>query len=147
MQSLVNNHGFPIDKDKIKLISKKLFAVKEANSKYLNVKSIYNYHLKYFLKELFNEENSNEEDVNESKEQKEKENKETDSLCISWDIILTLFDNIIIVKAKAHTYYELTIKKSGKLNNIKIIKSNDGSNKDDNESKDKKENQKNHYLL
>ena len=165
LQSLVVNHGFPIDKEKIKLISKKLFAVKEANSKFLNVKSIYNYQLKNFLKELFNEENSNEEDINGTKDQKEKENKETDSLSIPWDIILTLFDNIIIVKAikydelhfrnafvrcqdfehpdedriLAHTYYELTIKKAGKINNIKV-KSNEGSNKDESESlvKDKK---------
>ena len=165
LQSLVVNHGFPIDKEKIKLISKKLFAVKEANSKFLNVKSIYNYQLKNFLKELFNEENSNEEDINGTKDQKEKENKETDSLSIPWDIILTLFDNIIIVKAikydelhfrnafvrcqdfehpdedriLAHTYYELTIKKGGKINNIKV-KSNEGSNKDESESlvKDKK---------
>ena len=165
LQSLVVNHGFPIDKEKIKLISKRLFAVKEANSKFLNVKSIYNYQLKHFLKELFNEDNSNEEEMNDTKDQKDKENKETDSLSIPWDIILTLFDNIIIVKAikydelhfrnafvrcqdfehpeedriLAHTYYELTIKKSGKINNIKV-KSNEGSNKDENESntKDKK---------
>ena len=158
LQSLVVNHNFPITKEKIKSIEKKLFAVKEANSKYLNVKSIYNYQLNHFLKELFNEENSN-EDSNDTKDQKEKENKETDSLSISWDIILTLFDNVIIVKANkydelhfrnafvrcqdyehpeqnrilAHTYYELTIKKSGKLNNIKI-KSSDGSFKEENDS-------------
>ena len=164
LQSLAYNHGFPIDKEKIKLIQKKLFAVKEANSKFVNVKSIYNYQLKHFLKELFNEENT-EEELNDTKDQKEKEQKETDSLSISWDIILTLFDNVIIVKANkydelhfrnafvrcqdyehpeqdrilAHTYYELTIKKSGKANNIKI-KSSDGSLKDESESiiKDKK---------
>ena len=147
LQSLIDNHGFPIEKEKIKLIEKKLFAVKEANLKYLNIKSIYNYQLKNFFKIFFKEEEAKEE----------KENKELDSLIISWDIILTLFDNIIIVKSNkydelhfrnafvrcqdlehpeherilAHSYYELTIKKSDKVNNIKI---NEGSNKDDSES-------------
>ena len=156
LQSLSENHDFPINKEKIKLISKKLFAVKEANIKYLNVKSIYNYQLKNLIKELKNEENSNE---NEEKE-KTKENKETDSLCISWDIILTLFDNIIIVKANkydelhfrnafvrcqdiehqdldrilAHTYYEITIKKNNKINNNIKIKLNESNNKDENDS-------------
>ena len=150
LQSLVENHGFPIEKEKIKLIDKKLFAVKEANMKYLNIKSIYNYQLKNFLKIFFSEDE-------EIKEEKDKDNKELDSLIISWDIILTIFDNVIIVKANkydelhfrnafvrcqdlehpeqdrilAHTYYELTIKKSEKINNIKI---NEGSNKDDSES-------------
>ena len=154
LQTLVNDHGFPIDKEKIKLMSKKLFAVKEANSKYVNVKSIYNYQLKHFLKELFNEENSSEDDKDQTKDQKDKDNKEIDSLSIQWDIILTLFDNIIIVKANkydelhfrnafvrcqdfehpeqdrilAHTYY-----KTGKTNNIKI-KQNETGLKDESES-------------
>ena len=156
LQNLVENHGFPISKEMIKSIAKKLFAVKEANAKYLNIKSIYNYQLKKFIKFLFNEENSNDDS---EKDGKEKENKETDSLAILWDIILTLFDNIIIVKANkydelhfrnafvrcqdvehpeqdrilAHTYYELTIKKQSKVSNIKIV-SNETSIKDENES-------------
>ena len=162
LKNLVDNHGFPINKEMIKSIEKKIFSVKEANAKYLNVKSIYNYQLKKFMNVLLNEENSNDDS---EKNDKEKENKETDSLSILWDIILTLFDNIIIVKANkydelhfrnafvrcqdlehpeqdrilAHTYYELTIKSQNKLNNIKLI-SNDTSNKDENESisKDRK---------
>lgn len=156
LQNLADNHGFPINKQMIKTIEKKLFSVKEANNKYLNIKSIYNYQLKKFLKILFNEENSEDES---EKDEKEKENKETDSLAVLWDIILTLFDNIIIVKANkydelhfrnafvrcqdiehpeqdrilAHTYYELTVKKSNKINNIKII-SNEASMKEETES-------------
>ena len=159
LQILANDHGFPIDKERIKLLSKKLFAVKEANSKYLNVKSIYNYQLKQFLKDLFNEDNTTEEDKDQKEDQKEKDNKETDTLLIQWDIILTLFDNIIIIKANrydelhfrnafvrcqdfehpdqdrilAHTYYEVTIKKTDKANNIKI-KQNEISIKEESES-------------
>ena len=151
--SLVENHNFPISKERIKSLEKKLFAVKEANSKYINVKSIYNFQLKNFLNELFN--NTEENSINS---EKEKNPKEIDTLFIEWDIMLTLFDNIIIVKANkydelhfrnafircqdidrpdqerilAHTYYELNIKKSQK--NVIKIKSNEGSLKDESES-------------
>ena len=170
LKYLADIHGFPLNKDQIKLLDKKLFAVKEANRKYVNVKSIYNYQLKQFLNAIFGEEKEEEDDINsnEEKENVDKENqinKETDSMAVLWDVILTIFDNIIIVKANkyeeihfrnafvrcqdiefpdhdrilAHTYYELKIRKSGKGNNYKMKFSNDGSNKDD---KDKNEERK-----
>ena len=158
LKYLSDIHGFPINKDKIKLLDKKLFAIKEANRKYVNVKSIYNYQLKQFLNGMFSEENDEEEEINSNEEKenenKENQNKETDSMAILWDVVLTIFDNIIIIKANkfeevhfrnafvrcqdiefpdhdrilAHTYYELKIRKSGKGN---IYKMKYNENKDD----------------
>ena len=165
LKYLADIHGFPIDKDKIKLLDKKLFAVKEANRKYVNIKSIYNYQLKQFLNGILDEEKTEEEDINsnEDKENENKENvnKETDSLSILWDIILTIFDNVIIIRANkyeeihfrnafircqdiefpdhdrilAHTYYELKIRK-GKGNNYKMKTGGEGANKDEKDKND-----------
>ena len=177
LKYLSETHGFPINKDKIKLLDKKLFAVKEANRKYINVKSIYNYQLKQFLNGMLSEEKEEEEEEINSNEEKENENKEnhykeTDSMAILWDVALTIFDNIIIIKANkyeelhfrnafvrcqdseipdndrilAHTYYELKIRKSGKANiyKMKINDNKDDKEKIDNSSyiKDKKRDSK-----
>ena len=166
LKYLADIHGFPINKDKIKLLDKKLFAVKEANRRYVNIKSIYNYQLKQFLNGILDEEKTEEEDINsnEEKENENKENlnKETDSLTILWDIILTIFDNVIIIKANkyeeihfrnafvrcqdiefpdhdrilAHTYYELKIRKSGKGNNYRIKLSGEGNIKEERDKND-----------
>ena len=166
LKYLSDIHGFPINKDMIKLLDKKLFAVKEANRKYVNVKSIYNYQLKQFLKGMFGEEKEEEEDINSNEEKenadKENQNKETDSMAVLWDVILTIFDNVIIVKANkyeeihfrnafvrcqdlefpdhdrilAHTYYELKIRKSGKVTSSKMKYISEGYYKDDKDKND-----------
>ena len=164
LKYLADVHGFPINKDKIKLLDKKLFSVKEANRKYVNVKSIYNYQLKQFLNGMLSEESENYINSNEEKENENKENlnKETDSLAILWDIVLTIFDNIIIVKANkyeevhfrnafvrcqdlefpehdrilAHTYYELKIRKSGKINYNKMKYTSDSNIRDEKDKMD-----------
>jgi hypothetical protein len=53
---------------------------------------------------MFSEESENYINSNEEKENENKENlnKETDCLVILWDIVLTIFDNIIIVKANKY---------------------------------------------
>ena len=166
LKYLSDIHSFPINKEQIKLLDKKLFAVKEANKKFVNVKSIYNYQLKQFLKGIFGEEKEEEEEINSNEEkenvEKENQNKETDSMAILWDVVLTIFDNVIIVKANkyeeihfrnafvrcqdlefpdhdrilAHTYYELKIRKSGKANISKMKLAGDGFNKDEKDKND-----------
>ena len=166
LKFLTDNHGFPITKEMIKLLDKKLFAVKEANRKYVNVKSIYNYQLKQFLNCIYGDEKDEEEDLNSNEEkenvEKENQNKETDSMAILWDVILTIFDNVIIVKANnyeeihfrnafircqdiefqehdrilAHTFYELKIRKSGKVNNLKMKTNSEGIIREEKEKND-----------
>ena len=159
LKYLADFYGFPINKEKIKLLDKKLFAVKEANRKYVNIKSIYNYQLKQFLSGMFADENENDLDSNDEKENDNKENlnKETDSLAILWDVVLTIFDNVIIIRANkyeeihfrnafvrcqdiefpdhdrvlAHTYYELKIRKSGKTNYSKKKYNGEDNNRDE----------------
>ena len=137
--------GIPFSKRKLRSLSNKLFPAKFANEKKVIIKSIYNYQLKKFLYNYFaqdiNSNNSNfaQNDNNGIMNNIKNHNlpRETETLTIHWDILFTIFDNVIIIKCNnynelhfrngfvrcqdvkspdydrilAHTYYELHIKK------------------------------------
>ena len=142
LRSIPNFH-----KSKLKFIENRLFSVKEANDKTVIIKSIYNYQLKQYLQYYFSDDNQLLRDYDQ--------NKENDSLVLTWDILLVIFDNIIIIKSQnykelhfrngfircqdvlspdydrilANAYYELTITKNTKIEidpiNRKISNTND----------------------
>ena len=136
--------GIPFSKRKLRSISNKLFPVKFANEKKAIIKSIYNYQLKKFLYNYLAEDlNSNNSNYAQNDNNGIINNKnhnlprETETLTINWDILFTIFDNVILIKGNnynelhfrngfvrcqdvkspdydrilAHTYYELNIKK------------------------------------
>ena len=136
--------GFPFGKRLLKSIANKIFPVKFANEQKVVIKSIYNYQLKEFLHNFFTDEinslNSNyiqNDNVLLINIKNHNLQRETETLTFSWDILFTIFDNVIIIKANnysethfrngfvrcqdvqspdydrilAHTYYELNIKK------------------------------------
>ena len=102
------------------------------------IKSIYNHQLKKLLFNYFTDDvisTNNQNDLNGNKTQNT--SKETETLTLPWDILFTLFDNVILIKANdydelhfrngfvrcqdvkspdydrilAHSYYELRIEK------------------------------------
>ena len=136
--------NLPISKRKLKSISNKIFPVKFANEKKVIIKSIYNYQLKKIFYNYFSEDiNSNNSNYiqNDNNVMNNVKNhnlpRETETLTLPWDMLFTLFDNVIIIKGNnynelhfrngfircqdvkspdydrilAHTYYELNIKK------------------------------------
>ena len=131
LQFLTEYHNFPINNQTSKLIEKKLFAVDKANKNHVSIKSLYNYQLKQFLNTFFKDNSTDDKNSN----------KESDTITLSWDIALTIFDNIIIIQNNnyeelhfrnsfircqdidnydferilAHSYYELKIEKSKKV--------------------------------
>ena len=150
---LSNIDFFPIGKKNILSISNKIFPAKYANEKFVVIKSIYNHQLKKILFNYLSEENNN---INENPGNKNSNSsRETETLTLPWEIVLTLFDNIIIVKANnydeihfrngfircqdvkspdydrilAHTYYELHIKKNKKEKEIIRYKEDNNYNR------------------
>ena len=141
----IKNLYFQFKKKKIKSIANKIFPVKYANEQKVVIKSIYNYQLKEFFHNYFSEDisslNSNylQNDNNGNNINAKTHNlfRETETLTLTWDMMFTLFDNVIIIKGNnynemhfrngfvrcqdvkspdydrvlAHTYYELNIKK------------------------------------
>ena len=87
---------FPISKKNLMRISNKIFPVKYANEKYVVIKSIYNYQLKKFLYNFFYEDTSS---FNNSSNKVANLTKETETLTLTWDILFTIFDNVILIKS------------------------------------------------
>ena len=142
---LLEIKNLPLRKMQIKSIANKIYPAKFANEKNVIIKSIYNYQLKQLLYNYFYEDiNSNNSnfmpnDNNGILNNIKNHNlpKESETLTLPWDIIFTIFDNVMIIKGDnynelhfrngfvrcqdvkspdydrilAHTYYELHIKK------------------------------------
>ena len=154
LKYLLKIEMFPFSKKNFATISNKIFPVKYANEKFVVIKSIYNYQLKkllynYFLDDL-NSFNNNQIENNGNKISNL--SRETETLTLTWDILFTLFDNVIIIKANnynelhfrngfircqdvkspdydrilAHSYYELYIKKN--KNGKEIVRFKDETN-------------------
>lgn len=141
----IKNLNFQFKKKKIKSIANKIFPIKYANEQKVVIKSIYNYQLKEFFHNYFSEDMSslnsnylqNDNSGNNINGKNHNLFRETETLTLPWDMMLTLFDNVIIIKGNnynelhfrngfvrcqdvkspdydrvlAHTYYELNIKK------------------------------------
>ena len=161
---------FPIGKKNLMTISNKIFPVKYANEKLVVIKSIYNRHLKKLLFNYFTDDiNTNQNELNGNKTLNT--SKETETLTLPWDILFTLFDNVILIKANdydeihfrngfircqdvkspdydrvlAHSYYELCIEKYKKEKETVIFKEDINNKKSDkeNEELEKNKNDKN----
>ena len=161
LKYLLKINFFTFTQQDLMTISNKIFPVKYANDKTVVIKSIYNYQLKNLLCNYFQDENNNNHNENLSTKEINL-SKETDTLTFSWDVLFTLFDNVILIKANntneihfrngfircqdvkspdydrilAHSYYELYIKKS--KNEKEIVRF-----KEDNNNIIKPENEKN----
>ena len=130
---------FPLSKKNLLTISNRIFPVKYANEKFVIIKSIYNYQLKKLLNTYFSDDTNSFNIQNDNGANKAQNlTREADTLTFTWDILLTLFDNVILIKSNnydelhfrngfircqdvkspdydrvlAHSYYELYIKKS-----------------------------------
>lgn len=102
--------GFPFGKRLLKSIANKIFPVKFANEQKVVIKSIYNYQLKEFLHNFFTDEinslNSNyiqNDNVLLINIKNHNLQRETETLTFSWDILFTIFDNVIIIKANNYS--------------------------------------------
>ena len=170
--------NFPFTRKKLKSLSNKIFPVKLANDNKVIIKSIYNYQLKKFFKSYFSEDissiNSNFllNDNNGSINGNIKNHnlfRETETLTFTWDMLFTLFDNIIIIKSDnyneihfrngfvrcqdvkspdydrilAHTYYELNIKKFKSEREMVRFKEEAKEKKNEPNIKDNKDNNSN----
>ena len=136
LKYLLKIEMFPASKKNLMKISNKIFPVKYANEKFVVIKSIYNYQLKKLLYNFFYEDTTS---INNNSSNKIANiTKETETLTLTWDILFTIFDNVILIKSNnydelhfrngfircqdvkspdydrvlAHSYYELYIKKS-----------------------------------
>ena len=165
LKYLLKIEMFPISKKNLMRISNKIFPVKYANEKYVVIKSIYNYQLKKFLYNFFYEDTSS---FNNSSNKVASLTKETETLTLTWDILFTIFDNVILIKSDnynelhfrngfvrcqdikspdydrilAHSYYELSIKRNKKDNELVRFKEENkkeqSSEKDEKNKNDKK---------
>ena len=165
LKYLLKIEMFPFSKKNLMRISNKIFPVKYANEKYVVIKSIYNYQLKKFLYNFFYEDTSS---FNNSSNKVASLTKETETLTLTWDILFTIFDNVILIKSDnynelhfrngfvrcqdikspdydrilAHSYYELSIKRNKKDNELVRFKEENkkeqSSEKDENNKNDKK---------
>ena len=174
LKYLLKINFFTFTQKNLMTISNKIFPVKYANDKFVVIKSIYNYQLKKLLNNYFQDDNNsfnnnqNESNINKAMNV----SRETDTLTFSWDMLFTLFDNVILIKANnsnelhfrngfircqdvkspdydrilAHSYYELYIKKHKNEKEIVRFKEESSNKKSEmdkiNEEKSKKENEK-----
>ena len=171
LKYLLKIEFFPIGKKNLMTISNKIFPVKFANEKFVVIKSIYNQQLKKLLFNYFTDDvisTNNQYDLNSNKTQNT--SKETETLTLPWDILFTLFDNVILIKVNdydelhfrngfvrcqdvkspdydrilAHSYYELKIEKYKAEKEIVRFKEdiNDKKSEKENEELEKNKNDK-----
>ena len=167
LKYLLKIEMFPASKKNLMKISNKIFPVKYANEKFVVIKSIYNYQLKKLLYNFFYEDTTS---INNNSSNKIANiTKETETLTLTWDILFTIFDNVILIKSNnydelhfrngfircqdikspdydrilAHSYYELSIKKNKKDNDLVRFKDKDENKKEQiNEKEEKNKNDK-----
>ena len=82
-------------KKKMKIIENKIFCAKNADEHNVYIKSIFNYQLQLYLEKIKKLPNNLLHNI---------ESKSNETLSISWDVILNIFDNIIIVKVDDYQY-------------------------------------------
>ena len=167
LKYLLKINFFTFSHKNLMTISNKIFPVKYANDKFVVIKSIYNYQLKNLLCNYFQDDTNNNQ--NESGGNKDINlSKETDTLTFSWDMLFTLFDNVILIKANntselhfrngfircqdvkspdydrilAHSYYELYIKKSKNEKEVVRFKEDNNIIKPENEKNNEEKNKK-----
>ena len=166
LKYLMDIESFPFDKKNLKTISNKVFPAKYANENYVVIKSIYNYQLKKLLSNYFlDENNSFNNNQNDNLGNKmANSSRETETLTLTWDMLLTLFDNVIIIKSNnyqelhfrngfircqdvqspdydrilAHSYYELSIKKHKNDKQVTVFKEDINIKIDQQKEKDQK---------
>ena len=161
-----NNNNNEIKKNKIKkkmkIIENKIFCAKNADEHNVYIKSIFNFQLKLYLEKIKKLPNNLLHNI---------ESKSNETLAIPWNVILNIFDNIIIIKVDnyqylnfrncfvrcndyespdydkilATHYYELTIKDLNNINNNSF--SSESYNKQSNIStKTKKNSNRKNYV-
>ena len=174
LKYLLKIEMFPFGKKNLMQISNKIFPVKYANDKLVVIKSIYNYQLKKLLFNFFLEDSINNIQIENQVNKISNSSRETETLTLTWDILFTLFDNVILIKSNnyeelhfrngfircqdikspdydrilAHTYYELHIKKNKSEKEYVRFKEEINSKQSEQESEkiEKNKNDKNNII-